>query len=257
MFYQRKDLSLYYECHGEGDQAIVILPGWGDTRLTFLSMIRDLSPYFKIYIIDYPGFGNSTFPNHNLTIYDYTLLIKEWMEEEQIEKPILIGHSFGGRIIITLLGYYHIPNERAILIDAAGILPKKTWRAKWRTIRYRFLKKISRLLPIKKQKKYQEWLIQKFGSTDYKALPSNMRQTFSLVVQEDLTTYLNDIQSEVLLLWGELDCDTPLSDGEIMARRIPNSTLIPLANLDHYSYFRNPYLVNSIILHFLLNKKSL
>ena len=84
-----------------------------------------------------------------------------------------------------------------------------------------------------------------------------MRQTFSLVVQEDLTTYLNDIQSEVLLLWGELDCDTPLSDGEIMARRIPNSTLIPLANLDHYSYFRNPYLVNSIILHFLLNKKSL
>ena len=71
MFYQRKDLSLYYECDGEGDQAIVILPGWGDTRLTFLSMIRDLSPYFKIYIIDYPGFGNSTFPNHNLTIYDY------------------------------------------------------------------------------------------------------------------------------------------------------------------------------------------
>ena len=88
MYFNKDTYSLYYEKHGNKDKTILILPGWGDTRKTFKMMIEYLQMNYTIYIIDYPGFGNSIFPEHDLTIYDYTNMIKDFMEEEKIVNPI-------------------------------------------------------------------------------------------------------------------------------------------------------------------------
>ena len=125
MFYNQDDYSIYYEKHGQGEKVILILPGWGDTRKTFTYLINQLKEDFTIYIIDYPGFGNSPFPNHDLTIYDYTNIIRDFLYDKKITNPIIIAHSFGGRIATLLSGYYKEQINKLILIDTAGIKRRK------------------------------------------------------------------------------------------------------------------------------------
>ena len=108
MYFTYKYTKIYYEKHGNNKKVILIFPGWGDNRKTFYKMIDDLKDDFTIYIFDYPGFGNSPIPHKDLTIYDYAEIFIEFIKENKINNPIVIGHSFGGRLIITMSGYYKV-----------------------------------------------------------------------------------------------------------------------------------------------------
>ena len=76
MYYEKNGFKIYYEKIGaNSNKQILILPGWGNNRKTFNNLINKLKDKSQIFIIDYPGFGNSLFPNKNLTIYDYSNII--------------------------------------------------------------------------------------------------------------------------------------------------------------------------------------
>lgn len=257
MYFQINGFTLYYEKYGNGEKNIVILPGWGETRKTFYHMIAFLSQTYTVYIVDYPGFGKSPFPNHDLTIYDYTNLILDFLNENSIVLPIIIGHSFGGRIAITLNGYFHHKIDKLILIGSAGIKPKKTLYQKLRQMTYKFLKRIKYLLPKKHRKKYLESLLHLFGSSDYQQLNINQRKTFIQIINEDLTPYLKDILVETLLIWGENDQDTPLKDGQKMAKEIPDAGLVVFKGRGHFCYLEEPALTNLIIRQFLDEEKNM
>lgn len=247
MYFNHENITLYYEKYGNHKKTIVILPGWGDTRKTFNYMISFLQNYFTIYIVDYPGFGNSPFPDKDLTIYDYSNLIYEFIKELNLKDPILIGHSFGGRIITTLLGYYNYNFSNIILINSAGIKPKKTITKKLKTYYYKLLQKLANILPKKTRIKYKNYLFNKFASDDYKNLSDNMKTTFKNVVNEDLTPYLKNINTRSLLIWGNKDESTPLKDAYIMNKYIKKSELVIINRATHFSYLEQPNLVNSII----------
>ena len=70
MYFKTNDISLYYEKYGTSQDTILILPGWGNNRTTFFNIINYFKDSYSIYIIDYPGFGNSPIPQKDLTIYD-------------------------------------------------------------------------------------------------------------------------------------------------------------------------------------------
>lgn len=251
MNFMINDFNIYYEKYGKGKTNIIILPGWGDTRYTFNKIIDVLKDFFTIYILDYPGFGKSSFPKRDLSIYDYALLIKDFIKINGIDNPILIGHSFGGRIGILLAGLYRINIKKMILIDAAGIKRKKKLKVKLKQTVYKFLKKIGYILPKRIKAKYQNKLIKIFGSTDFKNLDENIRKTFIKVINEDLSKYLTNITTSTLLIWGENDLDTPLDDGKIMNIKITDSGLIVIPNASHFPYLEYPYYINKIILEFL------
>jgi len=245
------DFDIYYEKYGNGKHNIIILPGWGDTRSTFNNLISVLKEYYTIYIIDYPGFGNSKFPNRDLDIYDYANLIKDFITINNIDNPIIISHSFGGRISIILSGLYKLPIKKMILIDAAGIKRKKKFKVRFKQTIYKLLKKLSHILPKRIRKSYLDKLINIFGSTDFKNLDPNIRKTFIKVINEDLTKYLKNINTSCLLIWGENDLDTPLDDGKLMNVNIEDSGLIIIPNASHFPYLEYPYYITKIILEFL------
>ncbi len=245
------DFNIHYEKYGNEKHNIIILPGWGDTRSTFNNLISVLKEYYTVYIIDYPGFGNSKFPNRDLDIYDYANLIKDFITINSIDNPIIISHSFGGRISIILAGLYKLPIKKMILIDAAGIKHKKKFKLKIKQAIYKLLKKIGIILPKKIRNTYLNKLINIFGSADFKNLDPNIRKTFIKVINEDLTEYLSDINTSTLLIWGENDNDTPLDDGKLMNIKIEDSGLIVIPNASHFPYLEYPYYITKIILEFL------
>lgn len=251
MYFNNKDMSIYYEKYGDNKKTILILPGWGNTRTTFTNIINFFKDNYTIYIIDYPGFGNSPIPEKELAIYDYTNLVRDFLDEMQIKNPIIIAHSFGGRIATLLTGYYKEKIDKIIMIDAASIKPRKSIKAFIKQTTYKVLKKLTYLLPKLKQEYYRQKLLKFFGSTDYQNLPNNMHKTFKNIVNENLIYYLKNIESETLLLWGKLDKDTPLKDGYKMNNLIKNSALIIFPKGNHFSYLQYPYLTNKIIFEFI------
>lgn len=251
MYINLNDLTIYYEKFGDKEKTILILPGWGNTRETFYHIINYFKDKYTIYILDYPGLGNSPIPEKTLTIYDYSELVIEFMKQLNIINPIILAHSFGGRITSLLIGYYKIPISNIILIDVAGIKHKKT-PLKWlKEKTYKLMKKIIKLFPKLKQETMKQQLLKMFGSADYNALPPTMHNTFKNIITEDLTNYYQNIKSNTLLIWGELDQDTPLKDGKKLNKLIVNSALIIIKKATHYSYLQNPYLINRIIEEFI------
>ena len=247
MYYNRDDYSIYYEKYGEKDKVILILPGWGDTRKTFTYLINYLKDNFTIYILDYPGFGNSPFPSKDLTIYDYTNIIRDFMTDKKITNPIIIAHSFGGRIATLLSGYYKEKIDKLIMIDIAGIKRKKSFFLWLKEKLYKLLKLIKYILPKKLKDKYHQQLLKLFGSTDYKTLPNKMYQTFKNIISEDLKYYLPYIEQETLIIWGKKDKATPLKDGRLINKKIKNSALIIYKQASHFSYLEYPLLTSRII----------
>lgn len=243
--------DIYYEKHGDKEQNILILPGWGDTRKTFYSMINELKKKYTVYILDYPGFGKSTFLDKDLTIYDYAKLISLFIRKIKIENPIIIAHSFGCRLSILLSTIEKIKIKKMIIMDGAGIKKKKNLIKLLRQTCYKILKKFSLIMPKKMKERYLKKLLNIFASSDYKDLNNNMRHTFSNIVNEDLTDYLKDIKTETLIIWGEKDQDTPLKDGILMNRLISDSGLVIVKNAFHYVYLDASFYVMKIIFEFL------
>lgn len=247
MYFTYDDINIYYEKYGNRKKNILILPGWGDTRKTFDYMISFLQNFFTVYIMDYPGFGNSIFPNKDLSIYDYSNLVYEFIKELELDDPIIIGHSFGGRIITTLLGYYKYNFSNIILINSAGIKPKRTFYMRFKTFYYKTMQKIGNFLPSKLKNRWKNYIFNKFASDDYKNLSNNMKNTFKNVVNEDLTLYLKNIKTRTLIMWGDKDEATPIKDAYLMNKLIKDSELVIFRGATHYSYLEQPNLFNKIL----------
>lgn len=253
MYFNSNNIRLYYEKYGNKNKIILILPGWGDTRKTFNLLINYFKEDYTIYIVDYPGFGKSPIPKKELTIYDYSEIISNFIKRKKINNPIIIAHSFGGRIATLLNTKYNLKIDKMIFIDIAGIKQKKGIKQQLKEKTYKVLKAL--INKSKNKEKYLKKLIKLFGSTDYQNLPNGMHQTFKNIINEDLKNYIKDISSECLILWGKKDTSTPLKDAYKINKLIKNSALIIYPNANHFPYLQYPELTNKIIYEFIKEKE--
>ena len=253
MYYKYNGIKLYYEKHNQKKDNILILPGWGDTRKTFTNIINNIKDY-NVYIIDYPNFGNSSKLNNEYTIYDYTELILNFIKDKNITNPIIIAHSFGGRIASLLITKYKLKINKLLLIDVAGI-KRMNLKLLIKQYLYKLLKKLTIIFPKKIRIKLKSKLFQYFSSNDYKNIDNNMRKTFKNIIKENLKKYYKKINIETLIIWGENDKDTPLKDGILLNKLINNSAIIVYKKASHYSYLEYPVLTNKIINEYIKKRK--
>lgn len=245
--------NIYYEVYGKGDRNIIILPGWGETRKTFYSMIDYLKNKYTIYIIDYPGFGNSRLPRRDLTIFDYSSIIYSFICENNIINPIIIAHSFGGRIASILLGKYNLKIKKLILIDVAGI-KRLNLKVLVKRYIYKFLKLITGILPMKIKYKMRKFLFKKFSSNDYYYLSPCMYNTFKNIIGKNLYRYYKKINVNTLIIWGSNDKDTPVKDAYLLNKIICNSKLVIYKNCSHFVYLENSDVINKKIYNFIIKE---
>jgi len=183
-------------------------------------------------------------------VEEYTQMLEAFIKDENIEAPILIGHSFGGRV--SILYASRNKTHKVILVDAAGIKPKRPLKYYLKVYSFKLWKKVLPLVIGKKQaEKTIESYRRKSGSADYNALTGIMRNIMVKVVNEDLKAVLPKIQCPVLLLWGKNDTATPLRDARIMEKLIPDAGLVVFDDAGHYSFLDKPYEFNTVLQNFL------
>ncbi len=210
------------------DSPIVFLHGWGMSLTTFSSLYPSLTNY-NILSVDFPGFGESDEPKEVFSLDEFVEMIHQLLFYLHIENPILLGHSFGGRVAIKYSLKYSC--QKMILVDSAGIRYRDFSITK-KIISYKIKKVWYHLFSLEKYLK----LIKNSGSEDYRKLNDIMKQTMSKIVHEDLKNLLPKINSETILLWGINDKTTPIKDAKIMQELLPQSRLILFYQSGHFPY---------------------
>ena len=97
---------------------------------------------------------------------------------------------------------------------------------------------------------FEEKMKKKYGSADYASASDKMRAVMVRAVNEDLTYPLPEIDAPTLLVWGENDDATPLSDGKTMERLIPDAGLIVMPESGHYAFLQNIGWFSNIVRNF-------
>jgi pimeloyl-ACP methyl ester carboxylesterase len=254
MFANIGDVRVHYKTSGEG-RNIVLLHGWGVDSKTFEAVHKFLEKNFKVYSLDFPGFGQSAEPPEPWGVEQYADFLAAFLKQFNIDDPILIGHSFGCRVSL-----YHAsrnPVRKLIFTGAAGIKPKRKFMYYMRVYTYKFCRKLLKLPIInKKEEELLKKLKARFGSSDYKNVSGVMQQTFVKVVNEDLKFLMPKIKAPTLLIFGENDTATPVEDGKTMEHLIPDAGLVVIKNAGHYAFLEkiNEFLV--IIDSFLQKDKE-
>ncbi|MDR2533041.1 MAG: alpha/beta hydrolase [Oscillospiraceae bacterium] len=253
MFSDIDGVKVHYLDTGGVNPVLLLLHGWGCRGGTYQEIIGSLSSRFRIIAPDLPGFGDSPEPSEAWGVGDYAALIKAFCEKLNLHNITFFGHSLGCRIIIKLLAdgraESSVPQGKVVLTGAAGIKSRKSLPRKIKTCVFKtgklFLKPFPRLF-LKLQNRS--------GSADYRAASPMMRSCLVKIVNEDLTPLLPGVDREVLLIWGENDDQTPLSDGLLMERKMPNAGLAVIKNAGHYAFFDQPEQFGRILDSYLGDK---
>lgn len=241
MDFKYKDININYQIFGEG-KPLLLLHGWMACIEAMAPIYQFFSKNRKVIVLDFPGQGGKS---DTLTevwgVPEYSEMIYEFMKKLQIEGADVIGHSFGGRVIIYLASKYANLFDKIILTDAAGIKPKRNLKNRLKVFSFKLSKCLLKMFTSKE--KFEEKvnkLRKKYSSSDYSKLDSNiMRETFKNVINLDLTDKLSKITRPTLLVWGENDKDTPLYMAKIMEKKIKDSGIVVLKNAGHFSYLDN------------------
>ena len=229
---------------------VILMHGWGCNHSTLKSIEAQLTPGFKVYNVDFPGFGGSNEPSAVWGVEEYTSLIEDFARQEHIESPILLGHSFGGRVGILFASRNKV--HKLILVDAAGVKPRRSLRYYYKVYSYKAIKHA--LLFFLGKKRGETALNSyraKVGSSDYSNASPMMRAILSKVVNEDLKSVMPKIACPTLLIWGANDTATPLADAKIMEKLIPDAGLVSFDGVGHYSFLENPYQFAAVLKSFL------
>ena len=233
-----KDLDINYVQYGEGKD-IVLLHGWGQN----IEMMKFLGDRFcedyRITILDFPGYGESPEPSSAWFISDYCELVHDLIVKLKIDNPILIGHSFGGRVAIKYASLYDV--SKLVLFGAPCIRKNKELDAKTKLLKW------AKTLP--GMNGIGEYMKKYIGSRDYKAASPIMRQVLVNTVNEDLSEDAKKIKCPTLLIWGTNDTEAPIEDARELEKLLSDGALIELSGT-HYAYIENLNQVTNILYNF-------
>lgn len=214
---------------------ILILHGWNLSAAKFVNLQQELQKKgYEVYSVDLPGFGTTDKPNRSLFLSDYIEYVKDFLIKKRINKIILIGHSFGGRISIKLAAQNPKLLKALILSGAPGLNPVPAVKIRFFLILAKLGKRIFSLPVLSSAKEiFRKFLYKLAKAGDYYSTNDNMLGTFQNTVKESLIPYLSQINTPTLLLWGEEDRMVPVEIAEKMNKIIKNSKFVVINKARH------------------------
>ena len=121
VFAQTKSYPFEVSKTGKGKQVIIFIPGfassgdvWNETRANF-------EKDFTCYTLTMAGFAGVS-PQPDASFENWKNQIAHYLKANQIEKPIVIGHSMGGGLALALAADYPELISKIVVVDALPCL---------------------------------------------------------------------------------------------------------------------------------------
>lgn len=229
---------IHYIQYGKGED-VILLHGWGQ-NIEMMQPLGEKIQNKRVTIVDLPGFGESEALTEAFEIEDYGNALADFISDLKIKKPILIGHSFGGRVAIWYAAHFSV--SKLILFGSPCVREQRISKKE------KFLKGMKKLPFMNGLGEYMKKYI---GSADYRNASPIMRDTLVQVVNRDLSEEAKKISVPVLLIWGSLDREAPVEDAKKLESILKDGGLVVLEGFTHYAYLEALPQVSNIVNNFL------
>lgn len=267
------DIRLAYVDEGRGDHTIIFIHGLGSYLKAWKKNIEGLKDHYRCIAIDLPGYGKSSKKPHSGMMSFYALVVKEFIDELNLENVVLAGHSMGGQIAIMAAVNYPETIQKLILIDPAGFEEfnegQKEWFRDVMTVEGVMKTTVEQIQTNLAYNFYNVPEDAEFMITDRIAMRSAddfenycyaVVKSVNGMVDEPVYEILGEVKQPVLILFGENDNLIPnrfLNPGSTsdIAKKghdaLPNSSLIIVPKAGHFLQFEKPEVVNRAVIEFL------
>jgi pimeloyl-ACP methyl ester carboxylesterase len=218
------DGAVFAEVYGDGPPAVLALHGWGRRGNDFAGVLEGFSGIAP----DLPGFGASPEPDEVIGADAYADIVAGILDSFD-RPPVLVGHSFGGRVAVCLAAK-HPDLVGPLILTGVPLIRLRAGRGP--SAGYRLLRWLNGLGLISDERMETER--RNRGSADYRAAAGVMRDILVKVVNESYEGQLSRLAEPVTLIWGEDDADVPVSVAEAAQALIDESSLEVLRGVGHF-----------------------
>lgn len=237
-----KDVNINYQyIDNKSSITLVFLHGWGQNIAMMEPIAKPFANEYSTLIIDLPGFGNSEEPTYVWSLNDYAVMVNSLIKKLNINKVILIGHSFGGKISIIYASLFEV-HKLVLIASPYKVAIKKL------TFKQKLLKKMAKVSFLKGIATYFKL---KIGSTDYKNATPMMRNILVKHVNTETAENCKKIKCPTIIIWGTDDKDVNISNAYEIEKLIPDSAVIEYPNKTHYAYLEDLYKTIEILKSFI------
>lgn len=245
--------GIYFQHHkkhaGGGKHPVVLIHGAGGSHLYWPANIRRLEGY-EVYALDLPGHGRSP-QTLQESILAYAESIADWIVAASLQQAVVIGHSMGSAIAMTLA----LKSSR--LIAGLGLLgsgarlkvnpqvleqigdAETLLATVHRVTQWSFSSQAPEILTSLAEKRLAE------------AGPQVLHSDFLACNAFDVTADLYKIMQPALIICGQEDKMTPVQESRYLAENIPNARLALVPEAGHMLMLEKPELVAHLLDDFL------
>jgi pimeloyl-ACP methyl ester carboxylesterase len=254
------DLRIGFAEAGEGPPLVLLHGGWSDHRI-WRRQLDGLGGEFAVFAWDAPGCGQSSDPPDSWRMQDYADCLAAWLDVVGVERPHVLGLSWGGALALALYGGHPAVPSSLVLASGyagwAGSLPAEE-----------VAERIERALA-ELERPAEEWVPGYIPGLLTEGAPSGLadevegimrdlhpggtRTMLAAMAEADLRDVLPRIEVPTLLLYGELDTRSPLAVAEALHGEIPGSQLVVLPGAGHLASAERPDDFNAAVRAFLLD----
>ena len=222
-----KGTNINYVDYGNvGGTTLLLLHGWGQCIQMMTALGDPFKKDYRIVIVDLPGFGSSEEPEFAWNVQDYVDCIHDFVGELGIEKLIVIGHSFGGKIGLLYASQYDVEK----LVVLASPFKKEIKNVSLKTKMLKSLKKVPGL------NKFEGFAKKHIGSNDYRNASTLMRQVLVNTVNLDITENVKKIKCSTIIIWGDLDVEVSVESAHELEKLIADAGVVVFPGCTHYAY---------------------
>lgn len=195
------DGALFAETFGNsGKPRVLALHGWGRRGADFKRSLADIPSLAP----DLPGFGASPPPSEVMGARGYADAVLPVLEDFS-QPPVVVGHSFGGRVAVCLAARH--PEKVGPLLLTGAPLVRASPPTRPSAV-YRLLRWLHNTGVIGDDR--MEEIRRKRGSADYRAASGVMRSILVEVINESYEDELKSISAPISMLWGADDAEVPV-----------------------------------------------
>jgi pimeloyl-ACP methyl ester carboxylesterase len=222
-----------------GAPKVVLVHGVAVSSRYLEPLAEHLAPRARVYLPDLPGYGRSDRPpGGDLDVPELADALLAWMERVGLDRPHLIGNSFGCQVI-AVLAARHPDRVGRLVLQGPTVDPhaRSLWRQALRWLA---------VLPFERP---SEGLV--LARDVWDLGPRRAMDLIREALRDPIEQKLPLIRAETLVVRGSQDVIVPQDWADEAARLLPNGRLVVVDGAAHTINYSQPGRLTDVVWPFL------